>query len=121
MKIEKPNWESGYYPSLDTNIVFQDWFKENVEPVNKMLSEGVEVEGHYDKECKAWYMSSNGEETSLGATHKALLINIQEIKPKTREEELEECLYWAVHELEHGYSTINGSKLEKAKAILDGK
>ena len=81
MKIEKPDhivWKQmGHF-------AFERWFEANVEPINKLLAEGVEVYANHNKASKgyAWTV----EHWTDSDTHKALLIGIEPIKPKTKEE-----------------------------------
>lgn len=81
LQIEKPDWhkmicaKNGYWVPIQESYVkeLHQWFQENVEPINKILSEAIEV------------TSSNGndwnDEAAINLTHKAILINIQKIKP----------------------------------------
>jgi hypothetical protein len=90
MKIEKPDWKSICDSILLTHEVssLNSWFQENVEPVNKMLEGAVEV---FTQSDPAEHTHWRGYK-SKGDTHKALLINIQEIKPKTKGERAIELL-----------------------------
>jgi len=88
MKIERPKWQS----MLDTGPPYSNplddlnrWFDKYVEPVNKILSEGIEVSGHRQRE--GWLMGSLLDENNDGDTHKALLINIEPLKKLTATEE----------------------------------
>jgi hypothetical protein len=86
MKIEKPDWsqmcQSGgrihnFWKSLD------EWFEREVEPINKMLSEGIEVQGNISLHPDKGYSFSGGVIGKHNPTHKALLINIEPIKKET--------------------------------------
>lgn len=90
-----------------------DWFKENVEPINKLLREGVEVYG----QPGSMLWSDNNLHTH---THKALLINIQPIKQKTREEKLEDALKDFVEAYPHFDKSLQPQFL-KAKKLLESK
>jgi len=80
MKIERPDWLGMLkHRAMDSEIL-NAWFNAYVSPINKLLSEGVEV-----------YMPSNSTVWGITAsktfkdTHKALLINIQPIKKESAE------------------------------------
>lgn len=92
LKIEKPVWMRllTSQPAIIHRRIneLDTWFKEHVEPINKMLAEGVEVRTcELDK--SAWY---NFNEPVKTDRYKALLINIQPIKQETREDKLERVL-----------------------------
>jgi hypothetical protein len=84
MKIERPDWDS-FHGSDTLNDTYvselQFWFDKNVEPINKMLEEGIEVEGQRVRRTDGgeefWKFLSG---KPLYETHKALLINIQPIE-----------------------------------------
>jgi len=80
--------------------------------INKMLSEGVEVSG-WDGEC--W---NQDDQISDKYTHKALLINITEIKVQTREEKLEAVLRDFVRSQD--YSDQSGLR-DRAKKALEAE
>lgn len=67
---------------------FKEWFDEHVEPVNKLLSEGVEV--YYDIDEQDGYFWH--ERKYLESEKKALLINITEIKKETAEDVLNDLV-----------------------------
>lgn len=127
MKIEKPDWDTLKGSSINSfdYHVLDTWFQENVEPVNKMLAEGVEVYGHKEADHPFWYMFENPSESSMKShTHKALLINIQEIKPKTREEKVKDLIdetYDLILKQPKGYIEKIRTKQLEAKAILEDK
>ena len=90
MKIKKPHWfdEAGDLPTgifelPSTKISHQDfilWWKDQVEPVNKILSEGVEVVATGAE--FSWYGAAEVARVGYNYEphHKALLINIQPVK-----------------------------------------
>ena len=89
-RIECPDWDRLFrHDSRRLNetitMVFARWFRENVEPINKMLSEGYTVyyNGHH-----IWYKGSPGRD----AINKALVINIEPIKKETAEDVLRDIL-----------------------------
>ena len=67
MKIERPAWSEIWHSGKNLH----DWFTENVEPINKLLAEGVEVQRSNQG---GWYLHATD------ATDTALLINITKIK-----------------------------------------
>jgi len=81
MKIERPDWLN-LLPMSDTHIrsALNEWFTEHVEPINKMLSEGVSVTGYQNDIATVW---RDERSNCKNGTHKALLINIEPIKQET--------------------------------------
>ena len=98
LEIEKPAWTPNpdeVYGALQvlTLTDFNKWFTENVEPINKLLREGVEVYYNYSYSNDIGAREYFWHESHVPSDEKkALLINITETKPKTRVEKLEECL-----------------------------
>lgn len=90
-KIKKPDFVAMWAQSSSTSMksVYDKWFEENVEPINKAIDDAEVVYGWgkgYD-----WYPSQTIYKKNVTQPHhKALLINIEPIKQKTREEKLEE-------------------------------
>jgi len=88
MKIERPDWKSTLKEHVMTYgvVLLNKWFDENVEPINKMLEEGVEVFGFQDDDdggCwKTWTCRMNSD------THSMFIINRKELKKETAEEVL---------------------------------
>ena len=72
------------------NVLNKCW-DTHVEPVNKMLSEGVEVDGVWDTTNIPDIVCRFGT-TEDNPTHKALLIQIEPIKKETAEEILAELI-----------------------------
>ena len=95
LKIEKPNWhvelitlnKSSSGMSLAQEQWLNEWFHQEVEPINKILAEGVEVSGDVDDFSMSEWRSTKGRGYENN-THKALLINIQPIKKDTAEDVL---------------------------------
>lgn len=113
MKIERPIWNmitkaNQHHDRLNM------WFNDFVDPVNNILSAGVEIKGYHDKKAKSEFEFISDWDSCFTPTHKALLINIQPIKQQTREKKLEEF----VELIASGrlYSVV-----DKAKALLDSK
>ena len=116
MKIEKPFWFLSFGFEGKKHDKIDRWFDEHVEPVNKMLAEGVEVWGYPPsesaKEDHIW-----GVQKDEHLTHKALLINIQPIKKETAEDVLKELVQnWS---RTSGTDCDIGRLVDKAKAVLD--
>lgn len=96
MKIEKPDWER-YLSILGNSVTcnrLDNWFKEHVEPVNKMFEGGVEVYkdtnpslNQYEEQCEEWRLFD-----TRYTSHKALLINIQPIKKESPEDVLRDYI-----------------------------
>lgn len=89
MKIARPNFEVVYNDSasFSMNKAMNDWFDEHVEPLNKMLAEGVELYGSETRPLDGW-----NQKSYESSTHKALLINSEPIKEKSREEKMTKLL-----------------------------
>ena len=91
MKIEKPDWQevcSGKVGTCTTEAkgLLNDWFQEHVEPVNKMLSEAVEVACWKSDEHNTWCSDETVGPNNECVSHKALLINIQPIRKDSAED-----------------------------------
>lgn len=116
MKIERPRWMISDKPGdmeLISLKVVQDWFSEVVEPISKMLAEGVEVYGY--KFRGNWSFRHN--ETNA-TTHKALLIKIEPIKQETTSDVLKE---WLSHINTHNGADLTMTEIElmkRARAAL---
>lgn len=107
MKIERPDW-NGFF-GISDKLGVEAWFNDKVEPINKMLSEGVEVfvpKDFKDPDGGFW-----GKNKQSFDTHKALLINIQPIKKETAEDVLRDIL-------ENEVLTPGGATERRAKAVL---
>lgn len=123
MKIERPDWKKICYQNEAFHLYLNEldkWFDTHIEPINKMLSEGVEVA--VDKTRSGWHTNKTPFGQIGGATHKALLINIEPIKRETREEQLEKFVMdfyttsydWPAFKKRDKF-------LERAKALLEKK
>lgn len=119
LQIEKPDWLDGpsyigggkYYAY--SNVM--DFWNDHVQPINKMLSEGVEVYWAGNETNDSFYPIGTTLEDC--DTRKGILINIEEIKPKSREENLEEF----VKSIADGkYGDINKYSyfIDKARQLL---
>ena len=117
MKIEKPLINrSPDNMSWSLPIGYFDiWFDEHVEPINKMLSEGVEVYGSNNRPLDGW-----NQKSYESTTHKALLINIEPIKKETKGEACERLLSdWLKCAPLAKMSRNEVSIFQEAKAVLD--
>lgn len=95
--IKKPNWGYGYFIpeytykiidcSVDAQEDFNTWWKNEVEPLNDMLAQGVEVYADSFEDNYPIYFKDRA-----GSGKKALLINIQEIKKESAEDVLRDFL-----------------------------
>ena len=113
LKIKKPDWAFEALPRIFSDEVtitiaakLNDWFNENVEPVNKILRNAIAVTtaNAYD-----WNV-----ESAINATHKALLINIEPIKKESAKDVLE-ALLRIVPRAHSEYSAV----VRRAKKVLD--
>lgn len=117
MRIERPDYHemaakvmSGRSPGWD--VLIDEWFHNNVEPMNKMLSEGVEVYGEDNCSGNIWAQECQLTNHKL----KALLINIQPIKKETAEDVLRD---WIKFTDRSTHPTGDQWKIrERAKAVL---
>ena len=125
MRIDKPKFESDCPYGCVDETHFENWFETVVEPVNKMLEQGVEVVGHKEADHPYWYMFENPSKESMKShTHKALLINIQDIKPKTKGERAIESLREVLKdidilEIEGKMEGFDFTDINSARALLD--
>lgn len=80
MKIERPDWMLHYDMKENVKVsCVHEWFLREVEPINKMLSEGVETTGFKD-DTYGWVFGVDPDRQI--DTHKALLIGITPIEKK---------------------------------------
>ena len=119
MKIERPDWFDEvdiYKKNLHMGPKLSEWFDARVEPINKLLSEGVEVYGFMDR-GKSGNAPLFYRELETGETHKALLIKITPIKKETAEDVLRElCRRWNE---DVSNSLIMDDLIDRAKAALE--
>ena len=97
VKIERPDWlvlmrldrtdPDSYFKKSE----FDEWFDKHVEPINKMLEEGVEVYNDETLSDTIWAYDMRPEFVK-DQTRKALLINIQPIVKETAEDVLRDIL-----------------------------
>ena len=112
LKIERPDYLAAQDGSTWTER-FDKWFDENVEPINLMLSEGVEVRSDY---CNlSWAVQGSDYYGQEYMTHKALLINIQPIKKERAEDVLRDFLAWDEGD---GHDDSIKEIIKRAKAVL---
>lgn len=120
MKIKKPDFNE--YQDMNHNLgpkdAFEKWFDTHVQPVNEMLEAGVEIDCVKYSNA-GWTGAQTWQNTD--PTHRALLINITEIKKETAEDVLRDFVY----NLERApkSSSVNEQQLfalqDRAKAVLD--
>lgn len=125
LRIEKPDWSklmdhrmnpNGHTLSQAQVQWLNEAWQECVEPINKMLEAGVEVSGLQSEKDGAWTFTTPREmkPNSYPRTHRALLINVQEIKKETPEDVLRD--YMALSE---SYPQKDWEELEaRAKKVL---
>ena len=113
MKIERPDWVNFVGLPKEYEDTMDDWFSDNVEPINKMLDGAETVYGEND-DC--WFTRDAGNfETN---THKALLINIEPIKKETAEDVLRD-LYDVLRDLYNDPGIAEADEFwERAKKVL---
>lgn len=99
MKIEKPKFLVGWTTNSSRRR-FDDWFANEVEPINKMLSEAIGMSGCADVGDSYLYFDSVASESDTKPrshhTHTALLINPQPIKKETAEDVLRAIVHHTV-------------------------
>lgn len=131
MKIEKPDWEIikrnhpiGFACSKPEDYQLSQWFKENVDPVNKLLSEGVEVVGKVKNidgglTNKKYWCATQIQNTN--ETHTGLLINIQPIKKETAEDVLKDLIKTDPMSANTGCDEWVVGLVERARKVLEKK
>ena len=114
MEIIEPNWyDLDCLPSMGPKKA-RIWFKENVEPINKLLAEGVEVYADKFEEDKPIYFKDRA-----GEGQKALLINLQPIKAETAEDVLRDAIeFLDPHSDSEAKPDYNHELFKRAKAVL---
>ncbi len=105
---------------------FDRWFNEHVEPINRMLSEGIEVWSDDWGDFKGEHMWSDKEDSCVALnmnTHKALLINIQPLKKETAEDVLRDLVSYCEEDgiPETAKCDPTFKLYNRAKAILERK
>ena len=119
-RIEQPNWfEDGWVQTVSggerrayvTQEQLTSWWKTQVEPVNKQISEGTVVYQLMHPDCSEgdWFQYPKQKHV----THTALLINIQPIKKETAEDLVRDIAN-GVYILE-----IDSDIRRRAKELLD--
>jgi len=115
MKIELPDW-SYYSPGVDG---FLEWFDEHVDPINKMLAEGVEIYQEQTLMDSLW--DTDKKAPNMKFTRKAILIDVKPIQKDTAQDILKDWVSWVAG----NKSTINKFTLDqiliRAKAVLEGE
>jgi len=114
LEIKKPDWKGM------ASDEFHIWFASEVEPINKILSDGVEVKcGEWrdgQKSSKLGWVAEEKHIESNGRTHIGLLINRQPNKKETEKDVLRDLV-----KIYKSGQLGNKSKeiIERAKAILE--
>lgn len=119
MKIERPVW-CEFVGTIPTSISYDlnKWFDTHVEPINKMLSKGVEVHKTSGSLKYCWLdkpIDAMGFVQGNYPTHKALLINIEPIKQETAEDILRD-----VKDIKH-ISHYHVDIVKRIEALLEKK
>ncbi len=117
MKIKRPDWWNidSFYQNQQSKLLdnLQDWFDTHVEPINKLLGEGVEVYGSMETNNKTW---TPLRDVSCRQEHKALLIGVTKINQETAEDILK-----YITEKWESVGGINDQDIQRAKALLEKK
>lgn len=134
MKIEKPDWTTVNGGLCLDYRNFDEWFQEKVEPVNSMFKDAVEFRCYSEPIMSTskttlykerWMPFNEFPQSDSKLVKTATLINIQEIKPKTREERAIELLGELVDRYHpDDYDGTDQSFFEimnQAKQILEGE
>ncbi len=108
MKIEEPHWFINFNAKGAQHKGLEDWFRENVTPVNEMLSEGMEVFACNTQE--GWHLSA------INPTDKALVICVKEIKKESAEDVLRDYVAF-IDSKDAGPQVIDDIR-ERARACL---
>ena len=121
-KIDRPALAFSYYEGDDwiRRQELDQWFDEHVEPINKMLDEASVVYS-YRNDSKEGCWFTDFEQKKDRYKSKALLINIEPIKQRTREESLTDCIEELISMIEN-WSEISEQRTEDvvrdAKALI---
>lgn len=122
MKIERPAWYDmapfKKKPWNDYVESLNHWFTTHVEPINKMLSEGVEVISADSKSSNWWTKCSNIESEEVAWVRKALLINITPIKRESALDLIKDILESDARGELMNWEDLH-DKLAKARAVLE--
>ena len=136
LKIERPNWDNNGCPECGSSVNeynFEKWFGDYVEPINKILAEGIEVgitstfsedyemllhdTIHRQKMStmnieveKEYHTLRYGDEKR---THKAIIIDIKPVERERPESVLEDLV-----KCETKDDLINLDVIRRAKAVL---
>lgn len=116
-KIERPDWLREIVGVFDGNVRVieraNDWFTQNVEPVNRLLEEAEPVYScnkHTGMACALW---GREDREDYHNTHKAYVIAVQPIKHETAEELLREFINKRPDGL------VLAAFIERAKKVLE--
>ena len=119
MKIKRPG---NIFGKTEVSVEwFYDWFDQCVEPVNKMLSEAVEVVSFSPWAGANYTWMDRGDykkcDIKEDIHHKALLINIEPIKKETAEDILRDILEDSY--IGENYNDIYNDLKKRAKKVLE--
>jgi len=101
--------------STRTNTYLDNWWKKEVEPINKMLRDAVEVHSHMRSGEVCWAEKGFAKD----ATHRAYLIGIEPIKKETAEDVLRD--YIRRCESDESGSMDVTDIIERAKRVLENE
>lgn len=123
LEIKEPDWAgAGWFCHRGAEYL-KYWFRENVEPVNKLLREGTEARKYIDPaEGDVWF--SNKDAFGPNDREKALLIDIQPIQKDTAEDVLRDFVNAReIKGANKQWSTWETGELlelaQRAKAVLE--
>lgn len=117
LKIEKPDWyklaPKKKEPWNDYEANLDHWFDTYVEPINKLLAEGVEV-----RSCplKYTWAAKGTDHYEKNNGFSALLINIEPIRKETAEDVLRDLV--ALME-KYNSAFVTNEEYKRAKRVLE--
>lgn len=130
LKIERPRFKSliAFKPEKTIADIFNEWFDENVQPINDLLEKSVQV--YSCKACEyepmdVWKTSPEDhvdeDGTKWCTDYKGLLINVQPIKKDTVEDVLRDMIsrYDGTLATKHLVPVQSADLIKRAKALLD--
>ncbi len=113
-RIERPDWKDTQHFAPTMVLLFDRWFTENIEPINKAIDEAVIVCAVTTSGC-IWTEGAHEKDN-----YQALLINIEPIKKDTAEDILRELIK---EQKDWGYSThtkMHALIVRSKKLLLEG-
>ena len=118
MQIEKPDFKElllSNFPVTDIN----SWFDSKVEPINKMLAEGVEIYQELKLMDSLW--DTDKDSHNMKFDTKALIINIRPIKRETKEDFIRDWIAYEECEIKKSGPYVSShipDLIKRAKAVL---